>query len=109
MHINGRLKYIQVHQIRVYANKGETNLVPEGIHRDGFDIIAIVCINRNNICGGSNNVYDNNKIKMYNTTLQEGDIMILNDKEVLHDVTSIKLANGKYVGYRDIFVLTTDN
>ena len=101
-------KYIQVHQIRVYANNLSTNLVPEGIHQDGFNFIAITCINRKNIIGGLNNVYDSIKtIKCYSTSLNEGEILILNDRKMFHDVTNIELNNLNEVGYRDIFVFTT--
>jgi hypothetical protein len=101
-------RYIQVHQIRVYANNLSTNLVPEGIHQDGFNFIAISCINRKNIRGGLNNVYDSDKtIKCYSTSLNEGEILILNDRKMFHDVTNIELNNLNEVGYRDIFVFTT--
>ena len=101
-------KYIQVHQIRVYANNLSTNLVPEGIHQDGFNFIAISCINRKNIRGGLNNVYNTDKtIKCYSTTLNEGEILILNDRKMFHDVTNIELRNLNKLGFRDIFVFTT--
>ena len=101
-------RYIQVHQIRVYANNLSTNLVPEGIHQDGFNFIAITCINRKNIRGGLNNVYDTDKtIKCYSTTLNEGEILILNDRKMFHDVTNIELSNLNKLGFRDIFVFTT--
>ena len=101
-------RYIQVHQIRVYANNLSTNLVPEGINQDGFNFIAISCINRKNIRGGLNNVYDSDKtIKCYSTSLNEGEILILNDRKMFHDVTNIELNNLNEVGYRDIFVFTT--
>ena len=35
-----KIKYIQVHQIRVYTDsENEVNLVPEGIHQDGYNFI----------------------------------------------------------------------
>ena len=90
------------------ANNLSTNLVPEGIHQDGFNFIAISCINRKNIRGGLNNVYDSDKtIKYYCTTLNQGEILILNDRKMFHDVTNIELNNLNEVGYRDIFVFTT--
>tara|TARA_Y100000816_G_scaffold207851_1_gene153720 strand:+ start:187 stop:2049 length:1863 start_codon:yes stop_codon:yes gene_type:complete len=101
-------RYIQVHQIRVYANNLSTNLVPEGIHQDGYNFIAITCINRKNIRGGLNNVYASDKtIKCYSTSLNEGEILILNDRKMFHDVTNIELNNLNELGYRDIFVFTT--
>lgn len=101
-------KYIQVHQIRVYANNLSTNLVPEGIHQDGYNFIAISCIKRKNIKGGLSNVYNSDKIKKcYSAILNEGEILILNDRKMFHDVTNIELNNLNELGYRDIFVFTT--
>lgn len=101
-------KYIQVHQTRVYANSSSTNLVPKGIHQDGYNFIAISCINRKNIRRKLNNVYISDKtIKFYSTTLNAGEILILNDRKMFHDVTNIELNNLNEVGYTDIFVFTT--
>jgi selenocysteine lyase/cysteine desulfurase len=101
-------KYIQVHQTRVYANSSSTNLVPKGIHQDGYNFIAISCINRKNIRRKLNNVYISDKtIKFYSTTLNAGEILILNDRKMFHDVINIELNNLNEVGYTDIFVFTT--
>lgn len=101
------IKYIQVHQIRVYAKKEKTNLVPEGIHQDGYNIIGIACITRKNIKGGISLVYDNSKNLIYNVQLAEGEIMILNDNKLYHDVLPIELYKEDEEGYRDILVFTT--
>ena len=92
----------------MYASESSTNLVPEGIHQDGFNFIAISCINRKNIKGGLSNVYENDKItKSYSKILNIGEILILNDRKMFHDVTNIELDNLNNIGYRDIFVFTT--
>ena len=101
------IKYIQVHQIRVYAKKEKTNLVPEGIHQDGYNIIGIACITRKNIKGGISLVYDKHKNLIYNVQLAEGEIMILNDNNLYHDVLPIELYKEDEEGYRDVLVFTT--
>ena len=101
--------YIQVHQIRVNCKDDYINLVPEGIHQDGFNMIALLCINRYNIEGGISNIFtSNNEIdKIYSKKLMKGEMIIINDNKLYHDVTNIKIINNDDIGYRDIFVFTT--
>ena len=100
--------YIFVHQIRVYASqKNNVNLVPEGIHRDGYNIIGMCVINRVNISGGKSNIYDNEKNLVLSKELKCGEFIILNDAKMYHDVTPIDLDNVNEEGYRDIFVFTS--
>ena len=101
------VKYIQVHQIRVYAENEKTNLVPEGIHQDGYNIVGIACIARKNIKGGINLVYDSSKKLINNLQLAEGEMLILNDNKLYHDVLPIELYKEHDEGYRDILVFTT--
>ncbi len=101
------VKYIQVHQIRVYAENEKTNLVPEGIHQDGYNIVGIACIARKNIKGGINLVYDSSKKLIHNLQLAEGEMLILNDSKLYHDVMPIELDKVTEEGYRDILVFTT--
>ena len=100
-------KYIQIHQIRVYADEEPINLIPEGIHQDGFNIVGLYCVKRENIKGGVSNIYDNKKNKIYTRELSQGEMIILNDARLFHDVTNIELVDKEQIGYRDIFVLTT--
>ena len=100
-------EYVQVHQIRVYGKDSDTNLIPEGIHQDGFNIIGICCITRNNVIGAVNNIYDGDKNLIYSKQLEEGEIVIINDNKLFHEVTNMKLEDVEKEGYRDIFVFTT--
>jgi selenocysteine lyase/cysteine desulfurase len=105
--MNIKINYLQIHQIRVYASETNINLVPEGIHQDGYNIIGMICINRHNIKGAISNIYDNNKNKIHNVQLEMGEMLILNDNKLFHDVTSIELNNKQNQGYRDVFVFTS--
>ncbi len=100
-------KFIQIHQIRVNANNNDSKVTPEGIHRDGFNMIGILCINRVNIKDGINNFYDNNKKKIYSKKMESGDFIILNDNDNYHDVTDIKVDNINNISYRDVFIFTS--
>ena len=102
-------EYINVHQIRVVFDKSEntSTVVPEGIHRDGYNIIMIICITRYNIKGGANNIYDNSKNIIFSTILKNSEAIIINDNALLHDVSSIISDNQQIESYRDVFVLTS--
>lgn len=107
-YLNTQQHYIQVHQIRVYVNNSTNiNVVPEGIHQDGYNIIGMCCINRENINGGISKIYDNNKNIVYQHQLQSGEFLIVNDNIMYHDVSLISLDDIRKIGYRDIFVFTT--
>ena len=99
--------YIHIHQIRVYVDDNVSNILPEGIHQDGFNMVGIVCVKRENIVGGINNIYNDKKEFVYSKQLEEGELLIINDKNMYHDVTSIERNKNFKDGYRDIFVLTT--
>ena len=100
-------KFIQIHKIRVYANKDSTSLIPEGIHQDGYNMIAICCINRENIRGGISRIYDIDKNIIYSKELEQGEMIIINDVKNYHDVTNIELVDVTKPGFRDVIVLTT--
>ena len=82
-------------------------MVPEGIHQDGYNIVGIACIARKNIKGGINLVYDSSKKLINNLQLAEGEMLILNDNKLYHDVLPIELYKEHEEGYRDILVFTT--
>ena len=101
-------EYINVHQIRVLFDKEQySTVVPEGIHRDGYNIIMIICINRHNVKGGVNNIYTNDKTLLYTTTLLDSEAIIINDNKLLHDVSLLSRYFQHEIGFRDIFVLTS--
>lgn len=107
-----------VHQIRVQINNDEETItpVPEGIHQDGYNFVAIMCINRYNITGGINKLYSlnyNDVIQEYDeilsTILKPGEMIFFNDRKVKHFVSNINRSckDKKDLAYRDILVLTT--
>ena len=107
LHIKDPIDFIQVHQIRAYANQDNINLTPEGIHKDGYNIIGIVCISRENVTGAITEIFDNSKNLIHNVQLQEGEMAIINDNKLYHNVTNLNLYDKNKEGFRDIFVFTT--
>lgn len=97
--------HINVHQIRVCPEETIAYPAPEGIHQDGHDFIAMLMIQRLNIAGGENQVFDMQKRLVLQTTLVNGfDGLLLNDQLTFHGVSGIrKKAAG--AAYRDMLII----
>ena len=108
-HYNYTPNMIQMHQIRVCIDGTNNVIVPEGIHKDGYNCIGIFCVNRENITGGENIIYDEKLNKLYSTTLNMGDFLILNDNKLLHYVSNTETIRKSMKGYRDMLIFTTIN
>ena len=101
------VSYILVRQIRVYAENKNINLPREEIHQEGYNIFGIACITRRNITGGINLIYNSSKELLHSVQLGEGEMLILNDNKLYHNITPINLDKSDKDGYQDILVFTT--
>lgn len=97
-----------VHQIRVTCSGDDHGLpVPEGIHQDGFDLIAIICTDRKNVEGAETGIFYHPEQKpAYSATLLPGDIVYCNDRRVYHYTSALQVSSGQVSGHRDVFVIT---
>jgi hypothetical protein len=99
---------IGAHQIRITANdKYMGKPAPEGIHQDGFDYVAVSCIDIDNVTGGTSLLVDSkdyNK-KLLEKELKSRDILVFNDRIYAHYTSPIV---PKIPGncYRDVIVTT---
>ncbi len=102
---------IQAHQFRIQANTDEAGQpTPEGIHRDGADFILIMVLNRHNITGGVNHIYDASKRLLFGGILEKsGDAVLIDDRKVWHGVSEVYPDDEKKEAYRDVLVLTFHN
>ncbi len=102
---------VQAHQFRIVASADEAgNPTPEGIHRDGADFILIMVLERNNITGGVNHIYDEDQRLVFGSVLTEqGDAVLLNDRMVWHGVSEVYPIDDSKSAYRDVLVLTFHN
>lgn len=99
---------VSVHQVRQITTMGmEADNAPEGVHRDGADfIISALVIGRHNVEGGHSTVYSPDKqTVLLAHTLQAGEGLFHEDRELWHDVTKIRTQADSGVGYRDIIGL----
>lgn len=101
---------VNVNQYRVIASEGASGTpVPEGPHRDGADMILMVCVNRYNIVGGVSSVFNDDMERVFEAQLQPEEGLLVNDSISYHDASQIKLEDGKNFGHRDLFVIGYNN
>lgn len=98
---------IGVHQIRTTASSQKMgNPAPEGIHRDGVDLVGIFSVNREQIEGGETHLYtDRNGAPVLTKILSPGEFLVFRDDEYFHYTSPVN-AIGAGEGVRDVFVLT---
>lgn len=95
-----------VHQIRVEVNTS-VSPIPEGVHQDGYNYIAIVCITRNNVMGGVNKLFSLDDKLLYSTILKDGEMLFINDRKLKHYVSDLICVDDTKYAYRDVIVITT--
>ena len=98
---------LDIHQVRIVTTEAENGEpTPEGIHHDENDFVCIHLIKRENITGGLNGVYSNNKELLQKCSLMDNlDSIILWDPKVMHGVASIYPKNSKKVAFRDVLLI----
>ncbi len=99
---------VGVHQIRITSDDDHMGKpAPEGIHRDGFDFVAIALMDRRNTNGGITLLVEPDRLDdvLFEETLRPGEILLFDDRLVAHYTTPI---TPRYPGQasRDVFVLT---
>ena len=111
---------IEIHQMRIIQHPHAPNaeVAPEGVHRDGYDAIAMMCINRENIkldsgqitiyrnCSGLQNGCPGEQIM--NTALYPGEMVFVDDKNCWHWGSPIETIDKEKPGYVDMFILTAN-
>lgn len=98
--------FIEAHQFRIDTTDGIGRPTPEGAHRDGVDIVAVVLIDRQRIKGGETRVFDAAKPAGLRFTLHTPwTMLLLDDARVIHESTPIQPIDAAG-GHRDTLVLT---
>ncbi|WP_444944249.1 2OG-Fe dioxygenase family protein [Microbulbifer sp. ZKSA006] len=98
---------IRLHPYRVRTTPNQLGLpAPEGLHRDGVTFIASMMLQRINAIGGVTTLTDNKRKRLASIELKNRfDIVLANDAETLHDVSSVMPASTSGSGYRDVLVI----
>ena len=97
--------YLEAHQFRIDTTDGIGRPTPEGAHRDGVDLVAVVLVGREGIKGGETRVFDADGPTGLRFTLQSPwSCLLLDDARVIHESTPIQPLEA--YGHRDTLVLT---
>jgi hypothetical protein len=97
--------YIEAHPFRIDTTDGIGRPTPEGAHRDGVDLVAVVLVSREGIKGGETRVFDaEGPTGLRFTMLHPWTCLLLDDARVIHESTPIQPLEG--YGHRDTLVLT---
>ena len=97
--------YVEAHQFRIDTTDGIGRPTPEGAHRDGVDLVAVLLVERAGIKGGETRVFEaDGPVGLRFTMSEPWTTLLLDDARVIHESTPIQpLAEG---GHRDTLVLT---
>lgn len=98
--------YAEAHPFRIDTEGGIGRPTPEGAHRDGVDLVAVLLMARVRIKGGETRVFEADGPSGQRFTLTEaGSLLLLDDPRVIHEATPIQ-PEGSERGYRDTLVVT---
>jgi hypothetical protein len=99
--------FIEAHQFRIDTAGGIGRPTPEGAHRDGVDLVAVVLVDRQGVKGGETRVFDaTGPAGLRFTLLQPWSALLLDDARVIHETTPIQPASSDVGGHRDTLVVT---
>ena len=98
---------VDIHQMRVITLNLDTQVSPEGVHRDGYDYISMIGISRYNIAGGHLLVYtDKDSDHFLSIPLCAGQVVTLDDRRLWHNASPIQAIDQQKTGHMDAFILT---
>ena len=98
---------VEAHPLRIDTTDGIGRPTPEGAHRDGVDLVAVVLVGRHGIKGGETRVFDARGPQGMRFTLNEPwSVLLIDDERVIHESTPIQPLDPAQGGHRDTLVLT---
>jgi hypothetical protein len=99
--------YAEAHSFRIDTTDGIGRPTPEGAHRDGVDLVAVMLMARVGIKGAETRVFDARGPQGVRFTLtQPFSTLLLDDERVVHESTPIQPQDGRQPAHRDTLVLT---
>ncbi len=97
-----------IHQMRVKCRGGATQLSPEGWHQDGYDCVAIIGVDRNNIIGGDVLLSTNKTDPPFlQGVMDSGTMVMVDDSFLWHNGKSIQPIKDDEPAWMDILVFTS--
>jgi hypothetical protein len=107
--LRGRQRwFVEAHAFRIDTGAdGIGRPTPEGAHRDGVDLVAVILVSRHNVKGGETRVFDARGPQGLRFTLAEPwSMLLLDDARVVHETTPIQPLDARQPAHRDTLVLT---
>jgi hypothetical protein len=99
--------FVETHPFRIDCTDGIGRPTPEGAHRDGVDLVAVLLVARHNVKGGETRVFDVHSPQGMRFTLAEPwSTLLLDDERVIHESTPIQPVDPARPAHRDTLVLT---
>ncbi|MBL8348372.1 MAG: 2OG-Fe dioxygenase family protein [Rubrivivax sp.] len=101
--------FVEAHMFRIDTADGIGRPTPEGAHRDGVDLVAVILVGRRSVKGGETRVFDARGPQGVRFTLEQPwSALLLDDERVIHETTPIQPADASAAGAgcRDTLVLT---
>jgi hypothetical protein len=100
--------FVEAHAFRIETGaEGIGRPTPEGAHRDGVDLVAVILVARRNVKGGETRVFDARGPQGLRFTLAEPfGVLLLDDERVIHETTPIQPQDAALPAERDTLVLT---
>ena len=99
--------FVEAHPFRIDAQDGIGRPTPEGAHRDGVDLVAVIFVGRANVKGGETRVFDARGPQGVRFELHEPwSVLLLDDERVIHESTPIQPLDPGRPSWRDTLVLT---
>ena len=99
--------FVEAHPFRIDTTDGIGRPTPEGAHRDGVDLVAVVLVGRHAIKGGESRVFEADGPAGQRFTLREPwSLLLLDDARVIHESTPIQPLDPEGFGWRDTLVVT---
>lgn len=98
---------IRLHPYRISASsKSAGEPTPEGLHRDGVTFISSIMIQKDNVYGGTTTITDDIGKTIVSINLDcPLDMMIADDKAIMHKVSSITPYIIDKFAHRDVLVI----
>ncbi len=98
---------VETHPFRIDTAGGIGRPTPEGAHRDGVDLVAVILVARHNVKGGETRVFDARGPQGVRFTLHEPwSALLLDDARVIHETTPIQPLDAAAPAWRDSLVIT---
>lgn len=97
--------FVEAHPFRIDTTDGIGRPTPEGAHRDGVDLVAVMLVGREAVKGGETRVFEAAGPQGLRFTLSEPwTTLLLDDARVIHESTPIQPTGAD--AHRDTLVIT---